>query len=121
MSSKRTLELKIFPQVVPDTEFCLDFVQGMYNRMCMSFFRYGKVAEGFPDKVNALKSMEKRLEEYHKTGNREFLMDAANFLMIEFMHPKKEDTFYKATDSKESPGRQLNTNVQSTKHNKDLR
>jgi hypothetical protein len=38
-------------------------------------------------------------------GNAEYLVDAANFLMIEFMHPAHPAAHYRATDASGSPGR----------------
>lgn len=39
-----------------------------------------------------------------KLGNTEYLLDAMNYLMFEFMFPQKEGAYFKATDSKESAG-----------------
>ncbi len=90
---------------VPTSEFCPEFVQGMYNRMGMSFFKYGKVADAYPSRADAIASLKKRLDRYAETGNTEWLMDVANFAMIEFMHPKHPQAHFRATDSHESPGR----------------
>ncbi len=90
---------------VPDTEFSERFVKGMKDRMAVSYFKYGPVASGYPDRVNAVESLRLRLEEYLSTGNTEYLMDVANFAMIEFMHPAHEKAHYHATDSDGSPGR----------------
>ncbi len=90
---------------VPSTEWCPKFVEGMKQRMDLSYFKYGAVADAYPHKVNALESLRIRLDKYMDTGNTEFLMDAANFAMIEFMLPSHPDAHYKPTDSDESPGR----------------
>lgn len=87
------------------TEFNEEFVQGMRNRMIMSYHKYGKVADAFPERVDAIGSLMQRLREYAKTGNTEFLMDAANFAMIEFMHPRHPEAKFLATDDDDSPGR----------------
>lgn len=87
------------------TEFSEDFVEGMRNRMLASFYKYGPIAEGFPKKVSALGSLQDRLREYARTKNTEFLIDAANFAMIEFMYPAMNEAFFEATDSDRSPGR----------------
>lgn len=114
------MQLK-FPESVPDSEFSLEFVQGMADRMATSYFKYGLVADAYPQKVNALKSMQARVEKYLKTGNTEFLMDAANFLMIEYMRPSVEGAKYEPTDSKASPGRAWNGEVdRSQRGNKEL-
>jgi hypothetical protein len=100
------IELKL-SEGVPSSEFSRTFVQGMADRMAMSFFKYGRVAEGYPRRVDAIKSLKLRLEAYEETGNTELLMDVANFGMIEFMHPRHPKAHFKPTDSSESPGRML--------------
>lgn len=87
------------------SEFSFPFVQGMQDRMLVSYHKYGPVADGFPHKVDAISSLTDRLREYAATGNTEFLMDVANFAMIEFMYPKHPQAHFRATDSDESPGR----------------
>lgn len=77
----------------------------MLDRMGISQIKYGNIRDAYPDKVNALDSMMLRVKRYQQTGNKEFLMDAANFLMIEFILPSIKDAYFKATDSRESPGR----------------
>lgn len=98
---------------VPDSEFSQQFTQGMLDRMGVSFFKYGLVEEAYPEKVKALRvaddeadcSLEGRLKRYRDTGNVEWLMDVANFAMIEFMHPRHSEAHFRATDSDESIGR----------------
>ncbi len=88
-----------------DSEYSEQFLQGMLNRMAVSFHKYGPVAAAYPDRVNALASLQQRIDAYQATGNTEFLMDVANFAMIEYMHPSVEGAFFQATDSDQSPGR----------------
>jgi hypothetical protein len=45
-----------------------------------------------------------RTEKYKDTGNTEWLVDAANFLMFEFMYPKHRKAHFRATEGGESPG-----------------
>lgn len=104
---------------IPSSEFSKSFLQGMVNRMGVSFHKYGKVEDAFPE-LDPLASLQLRLEKYQETGNTEWLMDAANFAMIEFMHPSHPEAHYRGTDSKESPGR-VTTNGRTTrKANLDL-
>lgn len=115
------LDTLVFKGIVgaPNTEFSVPFVQGMANRMAISYHKYGAVAEAYPDKVDAIKSLEVRLQLYLvggeikgikiPAGNREYLIDVANFAMIEFMFPKHAGEYFEATDSNKSPGRVLNT------------
>lgn len=75
------------------------------NRVNVSFYKYGSAADNFGMRlVNALESHNLCIEKYLKTGNTEYLCDAANYLMFEFMYPKKKDAFFSATDSEESAG-----------------
>lgn len=94
-----------FNKGVPDSEFSVEFAQGMLDRMSMSYFKYGLVSEAYPSKIDAIKSLHQRLNKYAETGNTEWLMDAANFAMIEYMYPKHDKAHWKATDTHESPGR----------------
>lgn len=87
----------------PETEASLTFLQGMLNRMAVSFHKYGSVADAAG--VDCLASAEQRLELYMATANTEYLIDAANFLMMEFMDPCLDGADFVATDSDGSPGR----------------
>lgn len=107
------MEIKL--DAAPESEFSVRFVQGMADRMAMSYYKYGRVAEAYPRKVDAIGSLKIRLEKYEQTGNTEFLMDLANFAMIEFMHPRHEKAHYKATDSSESPGRKWHGDINPSK------
>lgn len=98
------MEIKL-PQGVPSTEFSARFTQGMADRMAVSYCKYGRVADAYPHRVDAIASLKARLLKYEQTGNTEWLMDVANFAMIEYMHPRHDKAHFRATDSKESPGR----------------
>lgn len=86
-------------------EVAPDFWEKMCARMYVSFHKYGPVRDAYPAKADALKSLDLRIEEYRRTGNTEFLVDAANFAMIEYMCPSHLGAHFRATDSDESPGR----------------
>lgn len=104
------------------SEFSETFIQGMRDRMQVSYHKYGPVADAYPGKVSALESLQARLDKYMSTGNTEFLMDAANFAMIEFMLPSHPSAHFRPTDSNESPGRAAyDTSFEATsKSNKEL-
>jgi hypothetical protein len=89
----------------PPSEFSEEFVSGMRNRMAVNYFKYGPVAEAFPHKVDAVASLAVRLLKYAETGNTEWLMDVANFCMIEFMHPRHPQAHFHGTDDDASPDR----------------
>jgi hypothetical protein len=91
-----------------------EFIQYMRNRMEVSLHKYGPVRDGFPHKVNAIKSLETRLKKYKETGNAEYLIDVANFAMIEFMLPAHAESHFEAKDSADSPGRSWHAGGAST-------
>lgn len=75
------------------------------NRVETSFYKYGSAKINFGDKlVNALESHDLCIQKYKETGNTEYLCDAANYLMFEFMYPQKEGAYFRATNSGESAG-----------------
>jgi hypothetical protein len=111
---------------VPETEFCPEFTRLMKAAMDVSYYKYGAVADAYPHKYGALDSMQERLRWYANgnpkkgipAGNREYLVDAANFLMIEFMHPAHPEAHFKGTDEEGSPGRRnLDTGRLDQRHN----
>lgn len=73
----------------------VDFLQGMLNRMDMSYFKYKHPKITVAQGVNYIESVKQRLRlyekggDYHGThveaGNLEWLMDCSNFFMCEFM------------------------------------
>lgn len=102
------------------TEFNEFFVQGMRDRMVVSYYKYGSLKDAYPHNISAISSLTDRLREYAKTGNTEFLIDAANFAMIEFMHPRHEKAFFKPTDSDESPGRRVGSGLPTHANNEEI-
>jgi len=98
--AKREIKL-----LAPESEIDFDFLQGMANRMSVSYYKYGPAAEGYPHRVSALASLEERINAYVATLNKEYLIDVANFAMLEFMHPSLKGAHFSPTDSDGSPGR----------------
>ena len=75
-----------------------EFLAEMAHGMIMGYFRYGKASESATDNLVEAK---KRLERYEKTGNQEYLRDAANFIMQERRKPSIKGTHFKAVDDGE--------------------
>lgn len=98
------MEKKATIKLATPTEVSAEFMQGMADRMAVSFHKYGAMASNYPFPGNALDSLRKRITKYEETGNTEWLMDVANFAMIEFMRPAHPEAHFRATDSRESPG-----------------
>lgn len=102
---------------VLQTQYSKQFLDGMIARMEMSYFKYGDLKEAYPHKMDALASLQQRIEKYQQTGNTEFLMDVANFAMIEFMFPRRIGAFFQATDSDQSPGRTTTLGIVTDREN----
>lgn len=91
---------------VPLTEFDADFVVKMISAMMVSFHKYGRVADAYPLKFAAVDDVRTQMAKYRETGNKHFLVDAANFAMIEAMHPgRKDGAEWLGNDAADSPGR----------------
>ena len=88
-----------------DKEYSERFDKLRKNRIEASFHKYGTAQKNYGDHIiNALGSMQKCVDKYKETGNTEYLCDAANYLMFEFMYPAHSKAHFRATDSGESAG-----------------
>lgn len=86
-------------------EYSEHFDELRKNRFEVRYHKYGTARKNFrTGNVQALTSMERCIEKYNSTGNTEYLVDAANYLMFEFMYPQHPKAHFKATDSKDSAG-----------------
>lgn len=85
-------------------DFSEPFVTKMKNAIETSFYKYGWSSRTYPELAQAHKCLRERLELYEKTHNTEYLVDVANFAMLEYMHPAFDDAKYAPTDSDASPG-----------------
>lgn len=75
------------------------------NRVELSYLKYSSAKKNFSTgNVNAMETMQLCLDKYRETGNTEYLCDAANYCMFEFMYPQHPKAHFRATDSKESAG-----------------
>ena len=85
-------------------DFSTEFVRKMENAIETSHYKYGWSSDTYPELAQAYKCIEERLEMYCKTHNTEYLVDVANFAMLEYMHPSFPDAAYTPTDSDKSCG-----------------
>ena len=75
------------------------------NRVETSYYKYGSAKKNFATgNVQAIPTLELCLQKYKDTGNTEYLCDAANYAMFEFMYPQHQKAHFRATDSGESAG-----------------
>ena len=87
------------------TEYSDRFDELRQNRVEVSYHKYGPAEVNFKyGLVKALETAQLCIEKYKNTKNTEYLCDAANYLMFEFMHPQIPGAYFKATDSRESAG-----------------
>lgn len=98
------------------SEYSIDFDELRKNRVAVSSRKYGPVAVNFgQNMVDAIGMLQfdpreelgclgKCLKKYKETGNTEYLLDAGNYIMFEFMFPKHPQAYFKATESKDTAG-----------------
>ncbi|HEX7006748.1 MAG TPA: hypothetical protein VF274_06405 [Alphaproteobacteria bacterium] len=109
------------PAQILDTEFSEEFVRHMRNAMVMSYYKYGPIADAYPERVDAIGSLMQRLRKYAESGNTEYLVDAANFAMIEYMRPRHPEAKFVPTDDDGSPGRiALRTGLADKRNNDEI-
>ncbi len=78
-----------------ETEWNIDFEKLMRNRLAMGAMRYGRLENHEHDVIGLCSS---RLAAYKRTGNEEFLVDVANFAMVEYMRGRHPLRHFKTID-----------------------
>jgi len=82
------------------TEWSPEFERLMRNRLIMGAIRYGLLSD--PKKTANYPLVYRAqilLADYQNTGNLELLVDAANFLLLEFVQGKHPNRHWTALDS----------------------
>lgn len=79
-------------------EFPVDpgFFQKQINRLIVGHYQYGENAA----RQDYLFKARQALSDYVETGNLEFLVDAANYAMLEAHYPLLEDVYFQSTDKR---------------------
>ena len=86
-------------------EYSEEFDTLRKNRVKTSYHKYGSAKINYENKlIDSLGSMQRAIEKYKSTGNMEYLCDAANYIMFEFMYPQRAGAYFRATGSSESAG-----------------
>lgn len=85
-------------------DFSDEFIAKMKNAIETSHYKYGWASKTYPELAQAHKCIAERLELYYKTHNKDYLIDIANFAMLEYLYPEYSDAHYTPTDSNASPG-----------------
>ena len=96
-------EVRLVPDIAElrAIQWCERFEKEMRNRLLMGAFRYGVVRSGTSMAVDYSSSALKKLEAYRQDGNREHLVDAANYLLLEYRFPGHPSAHFKAVDDGE--------------------
>lgn len=85
------------------TEYSEQFDAMRKNSIIVGFHEYGPIKINYEnDFIKAVSSMEKCIDLYKETGNQKYLIDLANFSMIEFMIPKHPNAHSNRNDSAKS-------------------
>ena len=86
-------------------EYSEEFDKLRKNRVQVSYYKYGPAKDNFGQHlVNAIESHDLCIKKYWETGNTEYLLDAANYIMFEYMYPQHPNAHFRATGSDESAG-----------------
>lgn len=68
-----------------------EFIERMQNAIELSHYKYGWPSKTYPELAIAWKCAEQRIYKYRETHNLEYLVDVANFLMLEYMFPYNKE------------------------------
>lgn len=85
-------------------DFSDEFVIKMKNAIETSHYKYGWASKTYPELAQAINCIEDRVAAYKKTHNKEYLVDIANFALLEYMYPMYADAHFTSTDSDKSVG-----------------
>ncbi|MCP4895635.1 MAG: hypothetical protein GY906_01570 [bacterium] len=94
------------PRAIGDSRLDAGFIELMKTRLMVGHFRYGiKAEQGVRyDTVGAILA---RAALYQETGNTEYLVDLANFCMLEFQHPSHPDAHFEAGDDNHEHAKEI--------------
>ena len=86
-----------------ESEWSPAFERHMRARLVMGALRYGTLEHKRRSghKWDLLGAVSRKLERYKQTGNTELLVDAANYLLLEFEVGKHPGKHFSATDDKD--------------------
>lgn len=72
------------------------FLRLRISRMMMGYLRYEAVLGKAP---NYLERIRRATDDYERTGNREFLVDLANYVEMEWVNPSILNTYFEVIDA----------------------
>ena len=93
-----------FYDELKDTQWSHKFESLMRHRLIMGALRYGNIIglnKPKQAKYDYVHSIERRTELYKQTGNAEYLVDIANFALLEFVNETHKDFHFTQVDDGE--------------------
>jgi hypothetical protein len=84
-----------------ESEWSEHFEQLMRNRLIMGAMRYGRIGVPGKPQYDRIESIIKRLSKYRDSGNKEFLVDAANLCLLEFVECHHSKAHFHSIDDGE--------------------
>lgn len=102
MTKRKFVKPKKHPdlETLKKTEWSEEFEKLMRNRLVMGSFRYGLIKDQDYSKYDLPGEAMKRINLYIKDKNLEHLVDAANILLLAFIHGKRLKHKFIALDDK---------------------
>ena len=86
------------------SEYSEEFDRLRRNRVEVSYYKYGPARKNFGEgRVDAISTAERCIDAFKRDHNTEHLIDAANYLMFQYMYPLPGE-FFEATGSEGSVG-----------------
>jgi len=84
--------------VLRKTQWNTVFERMCRNRLLFGGYRYGELHTESSKSCSSVEDIKLRLDLYTKTGNLEYLVDAANYAMLEFTYSKHKNAHFKSGD-----------------------
>lgn len=101
MSVEFDSQVKLMNEILA-VQFSEDFVRKMKARVFVGFHRYGQSKQyAETNKYDIIETIKARLKLYSDTGNQEHLIDAANFIMIEYMYPQHPKAHFESVEEED--------------------
>ena len=83
------------------SEWSIEFETLMRNRLLVGRYRYAKMSAPSKGAYKNVSSAITRLRRYQDTGNLEYLVDAANLCLVEFVAGRHPNRHFDASDDGE--------------------
>jgi hypothetical protein len=93
-------------QYILDRTMSTEFDEYRKNSLIVSHYKYGWPEDNYGRDcvpVSALENIKVRLAKYEETGNKDYLIDVANFAELEYQYPSHPKAHLNRNNEKEQP------------------